>query len=113
MLKNVVCLAAVMFALAVPVIAQSKLEPPVPVRTVAPDYPEDLKREGVAGLVVVQCTIDAQGNVDQPQVQKSSNKEFEQPAIDAIKRWKFKPAKLDGNPVARKVSIPIKFVTES
>ena len=48
-----------------------------------------------------------------PQVEKSSNNAFEKPAVEALKKWKFKPAKQDGNPVAIKVSIPIKFVAET
>ncbi len=92
--------------------AQTK-EPPVPVRTVPPDYPNELRREGVSGIVTVKCTIDEQGNVQDPEVEKSSNGAFEKPALSALKKWKFKPAKQDGNPVSTKVSIPIKFVFES
>lgn len=93
-------------------VAQTK-EPPVPVRTVAPDYPNELRREGVSGVVTVKCTIDENGNVVEPTVEKSSNAAFEQPALAALKKWKFKPAKQDGTPVSTKVSIPIKFVFES
>jgi protein TonB len=93
--------------------ADPKAEPPVPVRTVAPDYPPELRRDGVSGLVMVKCTIDTQGNVVEPQVEKSSNAAFERPAIEALRKWKFKPAKQDGAPVAIRVSIPIKFVIES
>jgi periplasmic protein TonB len=91
--------------------AEAKPEPPVPVRTVAPDYPSELR--GVSGVVTVKCEIDAQGNVTDTQVEKSTNPAFEQPAVTALKRWKFKPAKQDGVPVVIKVSIPIKFVAES
>lgn len=90
-----------------------KAEPPVPVRTVAPEYPSELRREGVSGLVMVKCSIDESGNVTETLVEKSSNPAFEKPALAAVKKWKFKPAKQDGAPVAIKVSIPIKFVFES
>lgn len=100
-------------ALATPAFAQSKVEPPVPVRTVAPDYPPELKREGAMGVVHVKCTIDVQGNVIDPEVEKSTNPGFDKAAIDAVKKWKFKPAKQDGEPVAKRVSIPIKFVADS
>ena len=100
-------------ALITPAFAQTKTEPPVPVRTVAPEYPNELRRDGVSGLVMVKCTIDEQGNVTETLIEKSSNAAFEKPAVDAVKKWKFKPAKQDGAPVAIKVSIPIKFVFES
>lgn len=99
--------------LSTPAFAQTKTEPPVPVRTVAPEYPDELRREGVSGLVMVKCSIDEQGNVTETLIEKSSNAAFEKPAVAAVKKWKFKPAKQDGNPVAIKVSIPIKFVFES
>ncbi len=96
-----------------PAFADSKSEPPVPVRTVAPDYPDELRREGISGVVMVKCTIDEQGNVTDVEVEKSTNGAFEKPALAALKKWRFKPARQDGNPVSMKVSIPIKFVNES
>lgn len=105
--------ASLLFGTAVLAPAFAATEPPVPVRTVAPDYPDALRREGVSGLVMVKCSIDEQGNVTETVVEKSSNAAFEAPAMAAVKKWKFKPAKQDGTPVAIKVSIPIKFVFES
>jgi protein TonB len=92
-------------------LAQTR-EPPVPVRTVPPEYPNELRRDGVSGVVTVKCTIDAQGNVTEPEVEKSSNGAFEKPALAALKKWKFKPAKQDGAAVPVRISIPIKFVFE-
>ena len=103
----------VVSALAASAWAQTKTEPPVPVRTVSPDYPDELRREGVSGVVMVKCSIDEQGNVTGTVVEKSSNVAFEKPAMAAVKKWKFKPARQDGAPVAIQVSIPIKFVFES
>lgn len=86
-------------------------EPPVPVRTVAPSLPSELK--GTAGLVMVKCTIDEQGNVAETSISKSSNEAFDRYAIEAIKKWKFKPASEDGKAVSVSVTIPVKFVGES
>lgn len=112
-MKKLSCLLILIAALVAPAFAETKAEPPVPVRTVAPDYPTEMRREGTPGLVMVKCTIDEQGNVVEPTVEKSSNPAFEKAAVEALKKWKFKPAKQDGNPVATKVSIPIKFSIES
>jgi len=110
--KTIVPLLIALSAAAAPVLAQTKTEPPVPVRTVPPDYPSELRREGVSGLVMIKCNIDEKGDVTETIVEKSSNEAFDKPAVAAVKKWKFKPAKQDGNPVAIKVSIPIKFVFE-
>lgn len=87
----------------------SDLEPPVPVRTVAPVFPSDMRREGISGLVMVSILIDEKGNVQEPKVEKASNDAFAGPAVDALKKWKFKPAKKAGEVVALRVSVPIKF----
>jgi protein TonB len=94
-------------------LADGKAEPPVPVRTVPPVYPSELRKDGVSGIVTVKCTIDEQGNVTDPEVAKSTNPAFDEPALDALRKWKFKPAQMDGKPVPQKVSIPIKFVVDN
>src|SRR5436190_17168712 len=103
-MKSFIAVLLLTCGLTAPLFAQTKTEPPVPVRTVAPEYPDELRRDGVSGLVMVKCSIDEQGNVTQAEVEKSSNAAFEKPAMAAVKKWKFKPAKQDGNPVAIKVS---------
>jgi len=82
---------------------------PVPVKTPPPDYPYDLKRQGVSGVVAVATVVDETGTVTSCSVTKSSNVEFEAAALAAVKRWKFKPAQKDGAPVKMRVTIPIRF----
>jgi periplasmic protein TonB len=107
-------LLALLLGAAVPTAAWAETkEAPVPVRTVAPDYPEEMRRSGASGLVMVSCLIDERGNVTEPQIEKSSDPAFEKPAVEALKKWKFKPAKKDGAPVAIRVVIPVKFVFNS
>ena len=89
--------------------ADGATEPPVPVRTVAPEYPPDLRRDGTSGIVMVSCLIDDKGNVQETKIEKSTHDSFGQPAVEAVKRWKFKPARRDGAAVSIRVTIPIKF----
>jgi len=84
-------------------------EPPMPSKTVPPVYPSALKSEGVSGMVTMSILVDEKGNVQNATVKKSTRPEFEQPAIDAVQKWKFEPAKKDGKPVAVQVMIPLKF----
>ena len=100
-------------ALAVPALAADKLEPPVPVRTTAPDYPEDMRRAGVSGLVLVNCLIDEKGSVHDMKVEKASNDQFVKPAMQALSKWRFKPAQRDGAKVSTRVSIPIRFTFDT
>jgi len=93
------------------VLADDALEPPVPVRTVAPKYPQELKHDGVSGVVTINCTIDEKGNVVEPKVLKTSHQAFAEPALEALSKWKFKPAKRGGVAVSIKITIPIQFTS--
>jgi periplasmic protein TonB len=90
-------------------IARAANEPPVPVRMVPPEYPYELKRNGVTGVVTLTFEVDEKGNVVDPKVQKSTNPGFEQPALEAIVKWKFKPGKKDGVPARMKIGVPLQF----
>lgn len=87
-------------------------ETPTPIRTVPPEYPAMLRKDGVAGVVSVVVVIDESGAVLASEVAKSSNEGFNQAATDAVQRWKFKPAKLAGKNVKVKVTIPVRFTLE-
>lgn len=103
-------LIAFIFALTTQVaVLRADTEPPVPVRTVAPKFPDEMRRQGNSGVVTVSCLIDEKGNVTEPKVVKASNDAFAEPAIEALKKWKFKPAKKDGEAVAIRVNIPVQF----
>lgn len=82
---------------------------PTPLKTPEPKYPVSLRREGVAGIVSVTCVIDENGKVISAKATKSTRVEFEQPALDAIHNWAFKPATKDGKPVKVRVTIPFRF----
>jgi protein TonB len=85
---------------------------PTPVKTPPPEYPTSMKQKGVSGLVALRVDIDETGAVTGCTVSKSSNAEFEQPAINAVKNWKFKPAQKGGAAVKISLILPIKFSVE-
>ena len=99
-----------LFALVAAPVAMAEKEPPVPIRVVQPEYPFEQHRAGISGVVTVKCTIDEHGDVTQTEVVKTTDAVFEKPAVDALTKWKFKPATLDGKAVSTKAIIPIKFV---
>jgi protein TonB len=109
-MKKLAVLALTLFAFTrVAAPARADLDPPVPVRTVPPAFPFDMRRQNIGGIVTINCLIDSQGDVQDLKVVKTSNDAFTQPAIDALRKWKFKPAQRDGAIVPIRVSIPIKF----
>ena len=84
-------------------------ERPMPVKSVAPIYPAKMKSERVSGVVLVKVVVDENGDVVERTISKSSRQEFEDSALDAVRQWKFKPAKKGGVAVKATVSIPIRF----
>jgi TonB family C-terminal domain len=88
-------------------------EHPVPVKAVAPEYPHDMKRENVSGIVTLKLVIDEHGDVLEKSVTKSTRVEFEAPALAAVSQWKFKPARKGGAAVRATITLPIKFTAES
>lgn len=108
-LKSFFIIFSLISALPVAVRAAGGDSAPVPVRAVAPEFPYEMRREGVGGVVTIKCVIDEKGNVQEPEVQKASNEAFVKPAMVALMKWKFKPARKDGVVVAQRVTIPIQF----
>ncbi len=83
---------------------------PVLLQKVDPKYPADAKTEKVQGTVKVQATVDAQGNVIEATASESPDPRLSQAAVDAVKQWKFKPARTDaGKPVKVKTTITVNF----
>ncbi len=91
---------------------RAEFDPPVPVRTVPPQFPDEMRRQHVNGIVMVSCQIDPDGHVQDPRVVKTNNEAFSEPAMAAVKMWKFKPARRDGTAVAIRVTIPMKFTID-
>ncbi len=85
-------------------------EIPQAIRRIQPKYPTALKRKSIEGSVSLVFVIDTNGVVISPTVESSTHVEFEEPALDAIRRWKFTPGKRDGEPVKVRVRLPLQFL---
>ncbi len=109
-MKSVVPLLAFLFAFVLTARADAQFQPPVPVRTTAPGLSARAALgRGLPGVVLVNCLIDEHGAVSDMKVEKTTNAEFVEPALTALKKWRFKPAERDGTKVAIRVSIPIRL----
>lgn len=82
---------------------------PEPVAQTAPSYPRELAKAKVEGTVTVAFVIDEAGKVEDPRVEASSRPEFEKPALEAIRRWRFKPGEREGKAVRTFVKQPFRF----
>ncbi len=82
---------------------------PEPIVQAQPDYPFELKRAGIDGQVRMGFIVDSHGEVILPYVVSSTNNGFERAAIEAVKKWKFRPGMKNGRKVNTRVEQPISF----
>lgn len=87
-------------------------ELPVPRKTVDPVYPFEQRRAGVAGEVKINCRIDQDGKVSDLVLENATDQAFVPPAMAALEKWSFHPARRNGVPVSVRASIPIKFTLQ-
>ena len=87
--------------------------PPQPMVQMQPLYPMMAKSKGIEGVVVLLITVQADGTVDSVEVSSATPEYiFNEAAKNAVKRWRFKPGIKNGDPVATRVSAPLRFQLE-
>jgi len=76
-----------------------------------PYYPAMSRRAGEQGKVILRVQVSASGAANEVQVLTSSGfPRLDEAARDAVRRWKFVPAKRGNEPVQVWVHIPIPFI---
>jgi len=89
--------------------ASNAVNPPLLLKKVDPVYPPDARASGLKGFVTLNVRTDAQGNVKDVMVIKSSDEVFIPPAVAAVKQWKYEPYLESGQPKELVFSVSIRF----
>lgn len=93
-----------------PIHVGGDMNPPVKINAPQPQYTEIARKARIQGVVIVQAIIDKQGNVTRVKLLKGLPMGLDQAAVEAIKRWRFKPATLsDGRPVSVYYTLTVNF----
>ncbi|WP_196479574.1 energy transducer TonB, partial [Xanthomonas translucens] len=75
-----------------------------------PRYPPAALRRGDSGTVVVRVEVDASGTPGGVAlVRRSGSRELDRAAMEAVRRWRFRPAQQKGQAVAGSLEIPFDF----
>jgi len=75
-------------------------EPPRVLVSAPPRYPAQAEAQGIEGEVVARILVDAEGSVRQVTILSSRPEEvFDRAAVEALQKWRFTPAKLQGRAV--------------
>ncbi len=79
------------------------------IRHVEPVYPEEAKSYRVSGVVILEATIDETGAVTSTRIVKGLPFGLSEAAAEAVNRWHFKPATMDGEPVRVSHNVSVEF----
>lgn len=79
------------------------------VKKVEPIYPEEAKKTLVQGVVVLEVTTDAQGNVADVRVVESESSLLNQSAIDAVSQWKYEVMYDKGKPIPVSFKVTVTY----
>lgn len=78
-----------------------------------PEYPVEALKARQEGLVVLRVEVDARGHVADASVLTSSGvAALDQAALDAVRRWRFEPARRAGIAVGCQIAVPVRFRIE-
>jgi len=82
---------------------------PVKVSGEPPEYTEVARQARIQGIVILEVVVDRSGNVTDARVIRSLPMGLDQRAVEAVRRWKFRPAMRAGRPVAAYFVITVSF----
>ena len=85
------------------------VNPPQAITRVEPVYTDVARKARVEGIVIIETIIDRNGNVTDARVLKGLPMGLDQSALEAVKRWKFHPGTLGGQPVPVIFTLTVNF----
>jgi protein TonB len=85
---------------------------PVAINRAKPDYTDAARKAHISGVVVVEAVVNKQGEVEQAKVLKGLPMGLSEQAIEAVKKWRFHPGTLNGQPVDVVFSLTVNFTLQ-
>jgi len=84
-------------------------EGPAVVYQIEPEYSEEARKARLTGTVVLYVEIDERGQVSRVEVRQALGLGLDEKAVEAIKKWRFRPARKDGRPVPSVALVDVGF----
>jgi TonB family protein len=88
---------------------QVEMGAPIALSWVPPAYPQEAIAQKLEGRVQVRLVVDETGTVTKARVLLSSNRVFEEAAIQSARQWRFSPPISDGRNVSQCVDATLPF----
>lgn len=75
-----------------------------------PRYPRIARSRGYQGRTILEIFVLPDGTVDHVRIKQSSGHDIlDRAALEAVKRWRFRPAKRNGRPISATLVVPVTF----
>jgi len=83
---------------------------PVPLNQVEAEFSDEARRAKYQGVCLISLIVDAQGNPQNPRVVRALGMGLDEKALEAVRKYKFKPAMKDGHvPVPVMITVEVNF----
>jgi periplasmic protein TonB len=82
---------------------------PIPIFTPEAEFSDEARRAKYQGVCLISLIVDAQGNPQNPRVVRPLGMGLDEKALEAVRKYKFKPAMKGGTPVPVMMSIEVNF----
>lgn len=77
---------------------------------IRPQYPESARRQGIEGMSLLRFQVLANGTVGEILLERSAGyQDLDRAAIEAVKKWRFDPARQGNRLIAVWVTLPVRF----
>lgn len=83
--------------------------PPVPIYAPEAEFSDEARRSKYQGVCLISIIVDAHGDPQNPRVVQRLGMGLDEKALDAIRRYKFRPGTKDGKPVPVLITIEVDF----
>jgi TonB family protein len=90
-------------------IGKNGVSAPVPLNSVGAEYSEEARREKIMGVCLVSVIVDTQGKPQNPHVIRALGYGLDQKALEAVRKYHFKPAMKAGVPVPVMITVEVNF----
>ncbi len=95
-----------------PIMVGGDVKAPVREYDPPPQYTEIARKARIQGVVIVQAIVTKEGHVQDVKVLKGLPMGLDNAAAEAVKKWKFKPATLNGKPVDVYYNLTVNFTLQ-
>jgi TonB family protein len=73
------------------------------------EYSDVARKKKIQGAVTLDTIVDEEGNTTGIRVLKSLGYGLDEKAVQSVSRYKFRPAMLDGHPIAVRITVEVNF----